>query len=296
MDTSLQQRVDRGSPEEASSTTSADQEQVKKSRPKYPKLLIVKGKKRHVKCDETKPSCNRCLKWKGACSGYVTEQNTPSPPFVTWEKGAKDQHLTTLESYDIGQIPNQSHLQAQRSRQDDSSALGLEFWEKTVPRLVQDHAAVQLASDAAQMMLYTKTLATYSSKPTNLPSKNDGRAFDCYGQALRALVETEMDSADLRPAILCSLFFIIFEIIHKDIPAMQAHLKSGQRMLDELLRTREKVGFVQQGGVRAELRHALRFLLHQTGNATMIEERHYNQQQASCWADELELFDMLDGI
>ncbi|KAG7402783.1 putative transcriptional regulatory protein [Fusarium oxysporum f. sp. raphani] len=27
-------------------------------------------KKRHVKCDETKPSCLNCLKWKGSCHGY----------------------------------------------------------------------------------------------------------------------------------------------------------------------------------------------------------------------------------
>ncbi|OAA60814.1 DNA replication complex GINS protein psf2 [Cordyceps fumosorosea ARSEF 2679] len=30
------------------------------------------GKKRHVKCDEVKPSCNRCLKWSGVCGGYET--------------------------------------------------------------------------------------------------------------------------------------------------------------------------------------------------------------------------------
>ncbi|EGX96238.1 hypothetical protein CCM_00893 [Cordyceps militaris CM01] len=26
--------------------------------------------KRHVKCDEVKPSCDRCLKWSGVCGGY----------------------------------------------------------------------------------------------------------------------------------------------------------------------------------------------------------------------------------
>ena len=27
-------------------------------------------RKRHIKCDETKPACRRCLKWKGRCEGY----------------------------------------------------------------------------------------------------------------------------------------------------------------------------------------------------------------------------------
>ncbi|KAI3571130.1 hypothetical protein IWW34DRAFT_899379 [Fusarium oxysporum f. sp. albedinis] len=31
---------------------------------------LFPGKKRHVKCDETKPSCLNCLKWKGSCHGY----------------------------------------------------------------------------------------------------------------------------------------------------------------------------------------------------------------------------------
>ncbi|KAJ2894468.1 hypothetical protein MKZ38_007525 [Zalerion maritima] len=35
-------------------------------------------KKRHVKCDEAKPHCMRCLKSKGNCEGY--ERRTPDPP------------------------------------------------------------------------------------------------------------------------------------------------------------------------------------------------------------------------
>ncbi|EXM13230.1 hypothetical protein FOTG_18317 [Fusarium oxysporum f. sp. vasinfectum 25433] len=34
--------------------------------------------KRHVKCDETKPSCLNCLKWKGSCDGYGDASATPS--------------------------------------------------------------------------------------------------------------------------------------------------------------------------------------------------------------------------
>lgn len=29
-----------------------------------------KTRRRHVKCDETKPGCQRCIKWRGHCEGY----------------------------------------------------------------------------------------------------------------------------------------------------------------------------------------------------------------------------------
>lgn len=30
----------------------------------------VLSRRRHVKCDENKPACHRCLKWRGTCEGY----------------------------------------------------------------------------------------------------------------------------------------------------------------------------------------------------------------------------------
>ncbi|KAF5617801.1 hypothetical protein F52700_12488 [Fusarium sp. NRRL 52700] len=34
--------------------------------------------KRHVKCDETKPACLNCLKWRGSCDGYSDAAPTPA--------------------------------------------------------------------------------------------------------------------------------------------------------------------------------------------------------------------------
>ncbi|KAI1764434.1 hypothetical protein GGR53DRAFT_520378 [Hypoxylon sp. FL1150] len=44
-------------------------------------------KKRHVKCDETRPSCDNCLESRGACEGYVIiPRKKPSSPFqVRWD-------------------------------------------------------------------------------------------------------------------------------------------------------------------------------------------------------------------
>lgn len=41
-----------------------------------PNVVLTHARKRHVKCDEAKPSCQRCVKWQGFCDGY--DAQTPS--------------------------------------------------------------------------------------------------------------------------------------------------------------------------------------------------------------------------
>ncbi|KAM0424995.1 hypothetical protein ACHAPT_009796 [Fusarium lateritium] len=38
----------------------------------------MRHRKRHVKCDETKPSCLNCMKWRGYCDGYTENPTAPS--------------------------------------------------------------------------------------------------------------------------------------------------------------------------------------------------------------------------
>ncbi len=54
-----------------------------------PSNLTVPRRKRHVKCDETKPSCLRCVKWKGKCDGYLASDASPDSsafgsPRIEW--------------------------------------------------------------------------------------------------------------------------------------------------------------------------------------------------------------------
>ncbi|KAJ6789361.1 hypothetical protein PWT90_00914 [Aphanocladium album] len=60
-------------------TSFALPERPRSRRAKYPKA----SKKRHVKCDEAKPSCNRCLKWSGVCGGYEPARAKSCPPKST---------------------------------------------------------------------------------------------------------------------------------------------------------------------------------------------------------------------
>ncbi|KAJ3485029.1 hypothetical protein NLG97_g6907 [Lecanicillium saksenae] len=66
-------------------TSFALPERPRSRRAKYPKVRTgcISCKKRHVKCDEAKPSCNRCLKWSGVCGGYEPPRAKSCPPKST---------------------------------------------------------------------------------------------------------------------------------------------------------------------------------------------------------------------
>lgn len=94
-----------------------------------------------------------------------------------------------------------------------------------------------------------------------------GGALRRYGTALREVRQASASQADLRPAILCSMFFVIFEIINGDQKAAESHLFSGQRMMDELQPSGAETEFTssssgrEQGrSLRKELKHVLQFL------------------------------------
>lgn len=135
------------------------------------------------------------------------------------------------------------------------TALGDAFWRHTMPRLARESAAVRQASAAARALL----LATGAPRPGDEAVRRFmyGRALARYGHALREARR----AAGLRDAVLCSLFFAIFESVNGDAAAADAHLHSGQRVLDELggacACTCEAAG---PPPLRAMLRHAVQFL------------------------------------
>ncbi|WJG35826.1 uncharacterized protein FOBCDRAFT_228081, partial [Fusarium oxysporum Fo47] len=55
-------------------TTSMSQQQPRKKRTRASRPKVKTGcitcKIRHLKCDETKPKCKRCVKDKHTCDGY----------------------------------------------------------------------------------------------------------------------------------------------------------------------------------------------------------------------------------
>ncbi|KAJ6447162.1 transmembrane alpha-helix domain-containing protein [Purpureocillium lavendulum] len=150
-----------------------------------------------------------------------------------------------------------------------SAVLDDAFWKQTMPRLVKESTAVRYANIAVHTLIFAKGPTIihsaddghhhhhnqyYQQQQHNHHHQSHhqhqhrravaggrqhgprttadyyGRALTCYGLALSEARRT----TDLREAILCAVFFVIFETINGDQAAAEAHLQSGQRILDEL--------------------------------------------------------------
>ncbi|UNI13399.1 DNA replication complex GINS protein PSF2 [Purpureocillium takamizusanense] len=352
-------------------TTFAVAKQKRATRAKFAKVRTgcVTCKRRHVKCDETKPCCKNCLKWAGYCSGYESpeslQQSGSSRSRAASSSSSASQRARTSPPLHAGQpppTPSSSHgnswtddassvssaafstmapsppefggvelvsasyldnapppppphhhhhhrpsppfypPQRQQAAAMDSTTVVLDdaFWKQTMPHLVRESTAVRYANIAVHTLIFAKGPTIIHSadghhhqhqhhqqqdypppphqqhrRPTAGPRQQQhsvrttadhyGRALTCYGHALREARRT----TDLHEAILCAVFFVIFETINGDQVAAEAHLQSGQRILDELCSggggggssdSRTTATATTRPKLRGMLRHVLQFL------------------------------------
>jgi hypothetical protein len=85
-----------------------------------------------------------------------------------------------------------------------------------------------------------------------------GEALICYGLALQEARRATQGPTDLREAVICCMFFVIFETVNGDQEAAHAHLQSGQRILEEVDQECNSTD-----SFRKELRNVLQYLAQQ---------------------------------
>ncbi|TFB00522.1 hypothetical protein CCMA1212_007848 [Trichoderma ghanense] len=162
-----------------------------------------------------------------------------------------------------------------------STIFDAEFWQDNVPLLIQNNVAVQSANLAVLILIFAQSAA-------GLGTNHYGKALWHYGRALQLVRETSITQESLRPAILCCMFFVIFEILNGDTRSAESHLWNGENMLLELqrLESRRRRGIDLgssgdlddgdgngQGGLRRELPCALQFLILQSDEPNLNFER-----------------------
>lgn len=256
-------------------------------------MLFVKTgadcpRRRHVKCDETKPCCKNCIKWAGFCSGYDTPGLRPGPAPAGSTRTVLEAKETTQADGTIRPLPDEAVSQPSptlyrsawrhnnepppvvsetQPGQSRRCVLDDTFWKETMPQLVRDSDAVRSANLAVHTLMLAKGLASARRPEAATAADDYGRALDSYGRALRAARQaTSASHADLREAVLCSLFFALFETVNGDQVAAAAHLQSGQRILDALAPT-QRHGPSVPHSLRSQLRYVVRFLVLQNREA-----------------------------
>lgn len=263
------------------------------TRAKFAKVRTgcVTCKKRHVKCDETKPACRNCIKWAGFCGGYepihtqpkgaAVKKNLIALPSVDMDVTSSPEELEiTLNDYDyFWQMHTPETLSPPTSIDSQTGPLGLyqsyasqpdvpppfttvkstakfnsSFWDYTLPYLIESNAAIRFANLAVHALVFAKS-PDLALDNNQVAQDYYGEALMCYGMALQEIMKATAGRANLREAIVCCIFFVIFETLNEDREASQAHLRSGQKLLGELdPECNEAEDF------SAELRNVLRYL------------------------------------
>ena len=109
------------------------------------------------------------------------------------------------------------------------------FWTERMPHILRDRPDVLYANLAIHAMALARQPPphTHLGRPYDAEAMRQ-RAFTYYGEALRCVGTAPLSKEEVRRAIACSLFFIVFEMCNDDHIAAQSHFRSGQRMADEL--------------------------------------------------------------
>lgn len=147
----------------------------------------------------------------------------------------------------------------------DSGVFDAHFWRDIVPILVRENLAVRYSNLAVLVLIFAQSAI-------GVGGNYYGKALAHYGLALREVRESSTSDGGLQPAILCSMFFVIFEIMNGDVNAAEAHLYSGERMLGELRQSQPEYCH-GAGSLRDELRCALQFLMLQADTPELTSER-----------------------
>lgn len=135
------------------------------------------------------------------------------------------------------------------------------FWTDTVPRLIKENLAVRYANMAVHVLILSKQPELIRESSAELGPDYYSQALIYYGLALRHMRQSIEANGGLRAAILCSMFFVIFEAINGDKEAAESHLVSGQRLLEELHQLLPSgVARKSPGSLRKELRNLLQYI------------------------------------
>lgn len=200
---------------------------------------------RHVKCDEKKPACMRCVSSGRTCEGYEEPQSisleslnsrTPPelsqiltirqvPPAITGDD-AEYRSLSYFKSIVVPEI---------------SGFFDLEFWNNFVIEVSQTepavrHALLALSSTFEENKTKRHTIVAYGSEKSkshtrinNSPQNLSKFASQHYTKAIKTLVKAEDPSPHV--TLVTCLVFVCLEYLRNNFDVGLAHLKSGLKIL-----------------------------------------------------------------
>ncbi|TGO92103.1 hypothetical protein BPOR_0010g00150 [Botrytis porri] len=200
------------------------------------------GRVRRVKCDEGRPSCQRCASTGRKCDGYA-EESSDSP--TSSNSDFNDHEASTV----LIQSPSSSAmLTSDREREafhffvnitaPMMGGFGKEScWSEMIPRAAHHEPSIRHAVIALGDLHHSKERSSWSTSSNNLFSSAEEQ-FPLleYNRAIECLVETfakkERQAMDV--CLINCVLFSAFEMMQGNYGHGAAHQESGSKILCEI--------------------------------------------------------------
>ncbi|KAH7154269.1 hypothetical protein DER46DRAFT_612866 [Fusarium sp. MPI-SDFR-AT-0072] len=231
-----------------------DQPRKKRTRAKVPKVRTgcKTCRRRHLKCDEGKPSCLRCLRDKWTCDGY--SQSSPEPLYVSGASSYElplhpksdemTSGLSTLRPALTGGVlantaDNALYYHTREWVIPDLEMIdgSREFWHDIILPLSYSNTAIKHALCALGAS-HQRFLASYPGNLNNLGHSidYDYQANLKYSEAIALIrpVMAENSASNIQTALLCCTIFICIENLHRRYADSVRHLRAGYQLLESL--------------------------------------------------------------
>ncbi|KAH8885510.1 hypothetical protein GQ53DRAFT_659947, partial [Thozetella sp. PMI_491] len=223
--------------------------------------------KRHVKCDETKPACNRCIKWQGFCDGYSNRAQIKiekGDDVVSKPKAPKSKPISAAANSIALAKPLGMRIQPgmpgsvfahECEKKYFDTWLGLaenigggwfdaNLLSRTIPQLSHEDTAVKYAAMAIGALASAQASrgpARLCDTPLMLDTKPHYKnALTYYGQAMHQLgrqaSRTQAGKESyIRSAVIACLLFVCFETLHGNQSGAVQHIKHGLTIVQQFL-------------------------------------------------------------
>ena len=197
---------------------------------------------RHIKCDETRPICERCSSTGRVCDGYEVPSNHR---FLSRLSQAREREATAKakrisyilpKALEPGRFPDANSWNAFHNFRDSTSlqlitATRTRLWEDLVPQLSHSDEAVRSGLLALGAM--TQRFQIHGVQTSRIPEARelDDQAAKHYYQGIyhlrnRLLNKPEGEERSLNSLVPC-LLFVFYEFLQGNEAGAIAHLRSG---------------------------------------------------------------------
>ncbi|KAK7223007.1 hypothetical protein V2G26_011010 [Clonostachys chloroleuca] len=227
----------------------------RRSRSGAPKVRTgcVTCKQRHVKCDETKPACIKCLSTRGICGGYYVKPRKNQSRKCRLDSLPLDPMVQPSTS--ILELGMERHFENELqylyfqewqflTKGNLGGYISTKLWSTYLPQLTAQSIVLRPAALSLGAMSRALSMQCIGQNPSQSDHYQNAVAYYC--KALRHLSQAGSAAATPKEAMLLAILFTSFEGLRGNVKSALKHTYHGLLIMRELCASPEAMSYIDQ--------------------------------------------------